>query len=126
MRFENNTPIGLIKIKGLLGEKEIEATIDTGAFKSLVSLDLCKELGLHLKEIREVRGVAVSEKPVRAKIFWAEFTFQDKKINTVVGFNLPVDKNAREFEKALIGRDILENFKLTVNFRDKEIQLEDC
>ena len=58
MRFENNTPIGLIKIKGPLGEKEIEATIDTGAFKSLVSLDLCKELGLHLKEIREVRGVS--------------------------------------------------------------------
>ena len=122
MRFENNTPIGLIKIKGPLGEKEIEATIDTGAFKSLVSLDLCKEL--HLKEIREVRGV--SEKPVRAKIFWAEITFHSKKINTVVGFNLPVDKNAREFEKALIGRDILENFKLTVNFKDKEIQLEDC
>ena len=124
MRFENNTPIGLIKIKGPLGEKEIEATIDTGAFKSLVSLDLCKELGLHLKEIREVRGV--SEKPVRAKIFWAEITFQGKKINTVVGFNLPIDKNAREFEKALIGRDILENFKLTVNFKDKEIQLENC
>jgi len=85
MRFENNTPIGLIKIKGPLGEKEIEATIDTGAFKSLVSLDLCKELGLHLKEIREVRGV--SEKPVRAKIFWAEITFHSKKINTEVVFS---------------------------------------
>jgi predicted aspartyl protease len=124
MKFENNTPIGVIKIKGPFGEKKLEATIDTGAFKSLISLDLCKELGLHLKEEREVRGV--SEKPVKAKIFWAEIVFQDKKINTVVGFNLPVDKNAREFEKALIGRDILESFRLTVDFKDKEIEFEDC
>ena len=124
MRFDNNTPIGLIKIRGPLGEREIEATIDTGAFKSLISLDLCKELGLHLKEGREVRGV--SEKPVKAKIFWAEIIFQNKKINTVVGFNLPVDKNAREFENALIGRDILENFKLTINFKDKKIEFADC
>jgi len=59
MRFDNNTPIGLIKIRGPLGEREIEATIDTGAFKSF-------------------------------------------------------------------GRDILENFKLTINFKDKEFKIEDC
>ena len=66
MRFANNTPIAEIKVKGPLGEKMIEATIDTGAFKSLIPLEICHDLGLHLKEEREVRGVC--EKPVKVKI----------------------------------------------------------
>ena len=123
MRFENNIPIGVIKIKGPLGKKKIEAIIDTGAFKSLVSLGVCKELGLRLKEERTVRGV--SKKPVKTEIFWAEVIFQGNRVDTIVGFNLPVGNKAREFEKALIGRDLLENFKLIIDFKRKRIEVED-
>ena len=85
MRFEDNTPIVEIDVKGPLGEKMIEATIDTGAFKSLIPLEACHDLGLHLKEEREVRGVC--EKPVKVKIFWTEIMLKGKKIDTVIGFD---------------------------------------
>jgi Retroviral aspartyl protease. len=124
MRFEDNTPIVAIEVKGPLGEKRIEATIDTGAFKSLIPLEACHDLGLHLKEEREVRGVC--EKPVKVKIFWTEIMLKGKRIDTVIGFDLPVNEGAKEFEKALIGRDILGDFKLMLDFKGRRIEFEDC
>jgi len=49
-----------------------------------------------------------------------------KVIDTIIGFDLPVDENAKEYEKALMGRDILVNFDIMIGFKKKAIMFEDC
>ena len=49
-----------------------------------------------------------------------------KRIDTVIGFDLPVNEGAKEFEKALIGRDILGDFKPMLDFKGRRIEFEDC
>ncbi|MFQ6056547.1 MAG: hypothetical protein ACE5J3_11260 [Methanosarcinales archaeon] len=125
MKFENNTPTTKIKVKGPLGEKELVVTIDSGAFKTLIPLNICSEIGLKVKEIRKVRGVC--KIPVDVKIFWADVFFDHRKvIDTIIGFDLPVDENAKEYEKSLMGRDILVNFDIMIGFKKKAIVFEDC
>ena len=125
LRFYGDTPTARITIRGPLGERDVQATIDTGAFKSLIPLSLCTKLGLRPKEFRDVRGV--SEKEVRVEIFWADVIFQGRKAaDTVVGFNLPVGARPKEHEKSLIGRDVLKQHKLLVDFKAGAIGIEDC
>jgi hypothetical protein len=46
LKFHDDIPTARISIKGPLGEEDIQATIDTGAFKSLIPLNICKKLGI--------------------------------------------------------------------------------
>jgi predicted aspartyl protease len=125
LNFHDDIPTARISIKGPLGEEDFQATIDTGAFKSLIPLNICKKLGLNLKEFKRVRSV--SKAPVRVEIFWAELIFRGEKVvDTVIGFDLPVGEEAKEFEKALIGRDVLRKYRMTIDFKTKTITFDDC
>ncbi|MEW6070253.1 MAG: hypothetical protein AB1485_06505 [Candidatus Thermoplasmatota archaeon] len=125
MIFEDDTPIGKIKIKGPRGDKEVICTVDTGAFKSLISTNVCSELGLNVKEIKEIRGVC--KKPVNVKIYWAEVFFDNRKCaESIICFDLPVGKNAKDYEKALIGRDILNNLRVHLDFKKRQINYSWC
>ena len=125
LKFHDDIPTARISIKGPLGEEDVQAIIDTGAFKSLIPLNICRKLGLNPKEFKRVRGV--SKTPVRVEIFWAELIFiGEKVVDTVIGFDLPVGDEPEEFGRALIGRDVLRKYRMTIDFKAKTIAFDDC
>jgi len=55
--YVNDTPTAKFTLKGFKGKREVQATVDSGASKSLIPVPMAIDLGLKLKEVVDVIGV---------------------------------------------------------------------
>lgn len=116
--YINGTPVAKFTIRGPEGEKEVTATVDSGASKSLIPTSMATDLELKLKEVVDAIGVCPA--PVKVNVYWAEVHFMKKRVtDTVLGFNLPVGREAEEHKRCLIGRDVLNLFKIELDGKKK-------
>ena len=122
--YLNDTPTAKFTLKGFKGKREVHATIDSGASKSLIPVPMATDLGLKLKEV--VDAIGVCREPVKVNVYWAEVYFMGKLVtDTILGFNLPVGKEAEEYKTCLIGRDVLNKFKIELDGKRKLIMTSD-
>jgi len=122
--YVNDTPTAKFTLKGFKGKREVQATVDSGASKSLIPVPMAIDLGLKLKEIVDVIGVC--REPVKVNVYWAEVYFMGKPVtDTILGFNLSVGKEAEEYKTCLLGRDILNKFKIELDGKRKLIITSD-
>ena len=59
--YLNDTPTAKFTLKGLKGKREVQATVDSGASKSLIPVPMAIDLGLKLKEVVDV-AVGLADK----------------------------------------------------------------
>lgn len=65
--YINGTPVAKFTIRGPEGEKEVTATVDSGASKSLIPTSMATDLGLKLKEVVDAIGVCPA--PVKVNVY---------------------------------------------------------
>ena len=120
IKYSDGMPLISIKIKGPRGEAEVkEAYLDSGAGKTLVSEGLVLKLGLRYRA--DYPAVTGSGKDV-FKLYEANVTFLGKSHHLyVVGRDLPEQARIR----ALIGRDILDRYKVCFDGKNREITVEE-
>jgi len=119
-KYSDGMPLIPIKVRGLRGEVEIkEAYLDSGAAKTLVSEALVLKLGLKYRA--DYPAITGSGKDV-FKLYEADVTFLGKTHHLyVVGRDLPEQARIR----ALIGRDVLDHYKVCLNGKSREITVEE-
>lgn len=93
--------------------------LDTGAYKTLIPETSCKNMKLERIEEREVIGIC--QKPVIVSIYKADVFFLGKRVlGSVIGFDVP----SRE-KVSLVGRDLITQFNLNLNYKGKKIGIID-
>jgi len=112
-------PIVRIRVKGLKGEKEYEAYLDTGASKCLVPEKDAEEIGLpYAGDMEIITGTGKDY----IKLYKAIVKFLNKEYTILIfGKNLPEQAAI----KAIVGRDILDNYKICFNGKAKEIEISE-
>ena len=127
-RFINDTPVAELKVVGSKGSVRLSATLNSGAFKSLIPKEFAEKLGLPIRETMEdVTGVFGRG---RVEIHWCELRFMDKLVSrTVICHDIPVKRGIepveRDYCRSIIGRDVLKNFKVQVDWKNKIIGFSD-
>jgi predicted aspartyl protease len=115
--FKNDTPYTKMKIIGRK-EKELEALLDTGSPYTLIPLNICEELGLKAEGVQGVQSsVGSGPLPVFSCIIKI---FEQERIARVLGnkkFNLNL--------MSIIGRNLLREFKLELNWKKHTIKMKD-
>ena len=108
-----------ILVKEPAGEKEFNAIIDTGAYKTMIPESECESLGLEKIEEREVLGICPV--PTTVSIYRADvFCLGRRTVGSLIGFNIP----SRE-AVSLVGRDILRKFNLDLNYKQNKVMIAD-
>lgn len=108
-----------ILVKSPVGEEEFNALLDTGAYKTLIPETDCKNLKLEKIEEREVIGIC--QKPVMVYIYKADVFFLGNRVlGSVIGFDIP----SRE-KVSLVGRDLITQFNLNLNYKGKKVEIID-
>ena len=108
-----------LKVFGPNGIKEYDAYLDTGATKTLIPESDAKQLGL--KYSGDIMIITASGEDV-FHLYEAEVEFLGKKFSILVlGKDLPKTTAIR----SIIGRDILDNFKVCFNGKSKSIEIFD-
>jgi len=108
-----------LKVFGPNGIKEYDAYLDTGATKTLIPETDAKELGLQYSG--DIMIVTASREDI-FHLYNAEVEFLKKRFSILVlGKNLP----RTTVIKSIIGRDILDSFKVCFNGKLKIIEILD-
>jgi len=116
--YKQDMPIVKISVKGPKGEREYEAYLDTGASRTLIPERDAVELGLLC--VGDTLIITGSGKDV-IKVFMASVTFLGREFYIpIFGRDLP----EQAIVKAIVGRDILDNYKICFDGRVKEIEVE--
>ena len=112
--YKNNLPVATIKIIGKRTH-EIDAHLDFAASKTIIPPSVAEEVKLKFAGFERVAtGAGVILMPEYEAVVEAF----EKKHNILVGsLDLPKETPI----KALIGRDILDNFEICLNGKEKEI-----
>lgn len=115
--YRNGMPLLKVKIKGSRGEIEYDAYLDTGAGRTLIPEKDAEKLGLtYAGDTTVITGTGKDTvKLYRAQI---EFLSEEFKI-LVFGRDLPEQAQI----KAMIGRDILDKYKILFDGARKEIEI---
>lgn len=115
--YRNGMPLLKVKIKGSRGEIEYDAYLDTGAGRTLIPEEDAEKLGLtYAGDTTVITGTGKDTvKLYRAQI---EFLSEEFKI-LVFGRDLPEQAQI----KAMIGRDILDKYKIRFDGARKEIEI---
>ena len=107
----------------VLGTKnqDIDALVDTGASETLVDNDTCIDIGLTFLGARDRLCVHGDSKPhplYEGGIQVADYYKKDARI-----FGLTLELNGKRIE-GVLGRDIMSNFKLVIDWKTSSGQLE--
>ncbi len=112
--YKNNLPIVRIKIIGRTSQ-EIEAHIDFAASKTIIPPAMARE---HQLKLAGYESVATGAGVISMPEYEAVIEVFGKRFNLLVGcLDLPKETPI----KALLGRDILDNFEICLNGKSKEI-----
>ena len=115
--YRNCMPLLKMKIKGLRGEMEYDAYLDTGAGRTLIPEKDAKKLGLtYAGDTTVITGTGKDN----IKLYRAHIEFLSEEFNILVfGRDLPEQAQI----KAMIGRDILDKYKIRFDGTRKEIEI---
>jgi hypothetical protein len=118
LKYTDNMPIVKISVSGER-EEEFDAYIDFAASKTIIPSDAAVKLGLRFAEYTPIAtGAGVILLPLYvAKVKAFRRTFDIR----VGSLNLPKEVGVR----ALLGRDVLDSFKICLNGKRKEIEVSD-
>lgn len=121
MRFpyKNDLPLASIKILGKTRRHEIEAHIDFAASKTIIPPDMAEELEL---KFAGFEGVATGGGIVLMPEYEAVVEAFGNRHGILVGC---IDLPEESAIKALIGRDILDGYKLCLDGKNKEVEVTD-
>ena len=116
--YKNNLPIATIKIIGRTSQ-EIEAHIDFAPSKTIIPPAVAREHQLKLVGFESVATgagvISMPEYEVVVEVFGKRYTM-------LVGcLDLPKETPI----KALLGRDVLDNFEICLNGKSKEIIIKE-
>jgi len=113
--YKYNNPIVTIKVKGVT-EVDLEAYVDSGAGISLIPRSVARKLGLEgVGEISVITGKGKST----LKIYRAIIGSHGEEFGVIVaGQDLPKQSPIR----ALLGRDIMDKFKVCFDGKRKELK----
>jgi len=113
--YKDNNPIVSIKVKGVR-EVELEAYVDPGAGSSLIPRSVARRLGLeYFGETPIITGKGKS----MLELYKAVIGFHGRDFELIVaGQDLPEQSPI----KALLGRDVIDNFKVCFDGRKKELE----
>ena len=115
--YKGDMPEVKIRVKGLTGEIEYDAYLDTGAFKCLIPEADATKIGLLYAGDAEI--VTGSGKD-HIKLYKATITFLNKEFSVLVlGRDLP----EQAMVKAIVGRDILDKYRVCFDGMRKEIEI---
>ena len=115
--YKEGMPEVKIKVKGRTGEIEYDAYLDTGAFKCLIPETDAAKIGLLYAGDAEI--ITGSGKD-HIKLYEATITFLNKDFSVLVlGRNLP----EQAMVKAIVGRDILDKYKVCFDGTRKEMEI---
>lgn len=114
--YKDNNPIVPIRVKGLREEVELEAYVDSGAGISLIPKTVARNL--RLEPAGEI-SVITGKGKINLKLFRSTINFLGRDFDLIVaGQNLPEQSPI----KALIGRDIIDKFKVCFDGRKRELE----
>lgn len=115
--YKEDMPQVKIKVRGRTGEIEYDAYLDTGAFKCLIPQTDATKIGLQYAGDAEI---ATGSGKDHIKLYKATITFLNKEFSVLVlGRDLP----EQAVVKAIVGRDILDKYKVCFNGVRKEIEI---
>jgi len=106
-----------IRVKGPTGEMEYDAYLDTGAFKCLIPEADATKIGLIYAGDTEI--ITGSGKDV-IKLYNATVTFLNRDFSVLV---IARDLPEQAIVKAIVGRDILDKYKVCFDGVKKEIDI---
>ncbi len=111
-------PIVKIIVKGPKGEKEYDAYLDTGASKCLIPEKDAKDMGLpYAGDMEVITGTGKDY----IRLYKATIIFLDEEVSTLV---FARDLPEQAVVKAIVGRDILDNYKICFNGIARKIEIE--
>lgn len=115
--YKGDMPKVKIKVKGNVGEVEYDAYLDTGAFKCLIPEADAAKIGLVYAGDMEI--ITGSGKDI-IKLYKATITFLNKDFSVLIlGRDLP----EQAIVNAIVGRDILDKYKVCFDGVRKEIEI---
>jgi predicted aspartyl protease len=111
--FEGDKPYVTIKVSGEV-EKEIEALVDTGSDLTVLTFEICEEMGLSTSGYEEAEGIGgIAFLPT----FECTIELAGERFNNTVIVGSEMGP--------LLGRDLLQNFKLELDWKRQIICIED-
>jgi len=115
--YKEDMPEAKIKVKGLTGEIEYDAYLDTGAFKCLIPETDATKIGLsYAGDIEIITGSGKDH----IKLYKATITFLNKEFSVLV---LGKDFPEQAIVRAIVGRDILDKYRVCFDGVRKEIEI---
>jgi len=114
--YKHNNPIVPIRVKGVGEDVELEAYVDSGATFSLIPRRVARSLKLvYAGETSVITGKGKST----LKLYRATINFLERDFKLIVaGQDLPKQSPI----KALVGRDIMDEFKVCFDGKKKELE----
>lgn len=114
--YKGDMPKVKIRVKGLTGEIEYDAYLDTGAFKCLIPETDATKIGLpYAGDAEIITGTGKDH----IKLYKATITFLNKEFSVLVlGRDLP----EQAMVKAIVGRDILDKYRVCFDGIRKQIE----
>jgi len=116
-RYVDNMPLLRLRVLGPKGKKEYNAYLDIGASKTLIPETDAHEIGLHYSG--EIPIITGSGEDI-LKLYSAEVEFLEKRHQILL---LASDFPKSSPIKSIIGRDLLDNYKVCFDGRKKEIEI---
>jgi len=115
--YKEDMPRVRIRVKGSKGEIEYDAYLDTGAFKCLIPQTDAVKIGLpYAGDAEIITGTGKDH----IKLYKATIAFLNKDFSVLVlGRDLPEQARVR----AIVGRDILDIYKVCFDGVQKEIEI---
>jgi len=115
--YRKGMPLLKVKVKGSRGEIEYNAYLDTGAGRTLIPEKDSKKLDLtYAGDTTVITGTGKDA----IKLYRAQIEFLNEEFNILVfGRDLPEQAQI----KAMIGRDILDKYKICFDGVRKEIEI---
>jgi len=115
--YKNDMPILKLRVKGSRGETEYDAYLDTGAGRTLIPEKDSKKLGLTYAGDTTVTTGSGKD---TIRLYRAQVKFLGREFHILV-FGRDLPKQAQI--KAMIGRDILDAYRVCFDGVRKEIEI---
>lgn len=113
--YKDDNPVVSIKVKGVT-EVELEAYVDSGAGVSLIPRSVAREIGLeYFGETPVITGKGKST----LELYRAVIGFNGRDFKLIIAAQ---DLPEQSPIKALLGRDIMDEFKVCFDGRGKELK----